>query len=426
MNILLESFEGAFLALEMVWRIYQFVWFLVFPPILYFLFKLIWMDHVQNKFAATIEYTLLEIVPPRDIEKSPRLMESIYSGLAGVHKSINAVEEFIQGQFIHSFSLEISSNEGNVHFYIRTPKNFRNLVEAHFYAQYPDIELIEAVDYTNEIPKLVPNRQWDLWGTDFELAADDAMPIKTYRFFEETITGTMIDPLGSLIETIGKLGPGQKIWFQQIITPLSVKWREAGRDLADKLAGRAAKKKGGFISRLFSDLWDIFKNVPNAILGQITLTSAVEEKKQETPLTARLTPGEMQVLEALEGNMGKDAYAVKMRFLYLGKKENFDRSNISAFIGGIKQFADLNLNAFKPNEGSKTYANYIFEEQRLRYRQRKIFRRYKTRDPAGVRFVLTTEELATTFHMPDMSVKAPALRRVDARRGGAPSNLPVG
>lgn len=39
--------------------------------------------------------------------------------------------------------------------------------------------------------------------------------------------------------------------------------------------------------------------------------------------------------------------------------------------------------------------------------------------------MFSTEELASLFHMPDMSVAAPSIRFVDARHGGAPANLPI-
>lgn len=96
-------------------------------------------------------------------------------------------------------------------------------------------------------------------------------------------------------------------------------------------------------------------------------------------------------------------------------------------VGGIKQFNDSNLNAFKPNDVTKTYANYVFSEPRLRYRQRRILRRYKFRDPDPdfTMMMLSTAELATVFHIPDMAVVAPSLSRITAKRSVAPSNLPI-
>ena len=121
-------------------------------------------------------------------------------------------------------------------------------------------------------------------------------------------------------------------------------------------------------------------------------------------------------------------FKTKMRYLYVGRRETFNKpTGVSALIGGIKQFNDQNLNSFKPNDDTKTDAKYLFVEPRLRYRQRRIFRRYVSRDsdPQFNRFELSTTELATIFHIPDMSVVAPSLTRVAAKRGGAPSNLPI-
>jgi hypothetical protein len=117
-----------------------------------------------------------------------------------------------------------------------------------------------------------------------------------------------------------------------------------------------------------------------------------------------------------------------MRFIYLGRIEAFDRSSVGSFIGGIKQFNDQMINGFKPESTSRTYVLYgFFAKRRLRYRQRRIFSRYKDRDSTSSKdaFTLSTEEMATVFHMPDQSVVAPSMRRTDARRSGAPSNLPV-
>ena len=120
-------------------------------------------------------------------------------------------------------------------------------------------------------------------------------------------------------------------------------------------------------------------------------------------------------------------FKVKMRLLYLGRRDGFDRSNISNFMGALKQFSDQNMNGFKFNDVSKTYANYLFVNERLRYRQRRLFRRYIFRDPTpGEKmFMMSTEELASVFHMPDMSVVAPTLARVSTKRAGAPANLPI-
>ena len=93
----------------------------------------------------------------------------------------------------------------------------------------------------------------------------------------------------------------------------------------------------------------------------------------------------------------------------------------------MKQFNDNSLNSMKPRASSKTFANYILAKYRLRYRQRLLLERYKTRDmdPFSTSMVMSSAELATIYHVPDMSVLAPNLVRVGAKRGTAPANLPV-
>lgn len=407
------------------------VWFYIIPFVLYPIFMLLWLDSRNEQFGAKIQWVLLEIIPPKELEKSPHPMELIYSGFAGVIKGPSTFEEYVLGDFPAKFSLELVSTEGKFHMYIRTQKQFRNLVEAHFYAQYPDVEIVEAEDYTKQVPRTLPNQEWDLWGTEFKLAKHDLYPIRTYKFFEESVTGKMIDPLAGLIETMAKVGPGQHLWLQFLTQPVKEDWgTKNGMPAIEEFLGHKEPEKVGIFSRVWNDLADVFRNLFSGLLGaELTWTSLAEAAKaDEAPVEFRLTPGQKDVLKALESNIGKPMFKIKMRHLYLGRREGFSKATgVSAFIGGIKQFNDLTLNSMIPDDLSKTYASYLFVEQRTRYRQRRLFRRYITRDsePGENCFHLSSEELATIFHLPDMQVLAPNLSRVATKRGGAPGNLPV-
>jgi hypothetical protein len=424
MDIIVKSLEQSFLSFQVTAQVFSYVWFIILPVTFFYIFTFLWLDHIQNKYAGSLDWMLLEVIPPNNIEKSPKPMEALYVGMAGVESSLNPKDTWIDGKFPDSFSLEMVSDGGEMHFYIRTLKKYRHLVEAHLYSQYPDIEVNEVSDYVNDIPKIVPNKQWDLWGTDFEFVKHDAYPIKTYKAFAEDITGKMIDPLASLAEVMSKLPPGQKLWFQLIISPLSPAWgKETGRKLIDKLKGKEVVKVDPF-EKFATDIKDVFLNIFTGWFKPTEFT--VTKKKEDAPLDTRLTPGERDVFKAVEDNLGKLQFGTKMRFIYVGKKSGFDKSFVSSFIGGIKQFNDDNLNGVKPNDSSKTYANFIFTKTRLRYRQRKLIRRYRSRSRDGeAKVTLSTEELATLFHLPDMQVLAPSVRRIDAKKGGAPSNLPI-
>ena len=424
MEIITSSISGLATNLKSVGQVMSYTWFIILPPILFFVFDIYWIRHIQDAFWASADWVVLEIIPPKNIEKSPKPMEALFVLFAGAEKGYDIAEEYISGMFPDYMSLEIVSDQGTVHFYIRTMKKYRNLVEAGIYGQYPDCEIIEVPDYVNEVPKIIPNGQWDLWGADIAVQNHEAYPIRTYKAFEEDITGTMIDPLSGLLEVMGKVGPGQQMWLQWVIAPHKPSWAgKKGKELTDKLKGKE-KKVVPLFERIWKDITDVFGGI---FTGWHTpVEFAAEKKKDEQPLDTRLSPGERDVLKAVEDNLGKLQFSTKGRYLYLGRRENFDKATgITAFWGSIKQFNDDNLNSLKPDNTSKTFANWFNQRNRLRYRQRKILRRYRNRSRDGATFTFSTEELATVFHFPDMNVMAPSFSRVEAKRGGAPSNLPI-
>jgi hypothetical protein len=398
MNTTSSFFSDFFGPLADIFSVLGYVWPFVLPPLLWFLFRNMWKPHIWGHFGPAQKKVILEIIPPRDIEQSPKLMESFFAGLAGSEKSLTTYETWVVGEFPAAYSLEIVSTEGNIHFYIRCWASYRNLVEANLYAQYPGIEIMEVDDYTKVIPKTAPNHEWNVWGSDFVLTKPDVYPIRTYKHFEETVTGKMIDPLASLIEVMSKGGPGQHMWLQYISVPASPGWNgtDGEKQIEEWLAKRNKPAKEGEVGG---------------------------------PLEFKLTPGEREVLKAMQENNSKLMFSVKMRYVYVGRRSgNFDKSTgVSAVIGTIKQFNDQNLNNLKPEKETKTTTNYYKTEKRLKKKQREVLYKYKTRErePYHNLFMFSAEEMATVFHIPDMGVVAPTMQRVAAKRGSAPMNLPI-
>lgn len=407
------------------------VWWIVLPPFLYIIFKEIWSDFVlaysADAYMSKWKWTMLEIIPPRDLEKGPKPFESIYAGLSGVMASPNTFDKWIKGTLTQPrFSLELVSEEGKVHYYIRTFKEFGNLVKAQIYAHYPDAEVLEVEDYYQKFPKIVPNRDWDLWGTDFQFV-DSKMspyyPMRTYDKFQEDFTGEMIDPMASVVETMGNLGPGQHLWLQMVLSPIpepdTVK---AGKELINAMTGREVKKKLTHKDHLM----DVLSNLTNIFRGK-PLEFKSEAKKDDSALSLdqRLTPVERDIYKAVQENIARNNYKTKMRMILIGHRDGFDKSNVSAFIGALKQFNDFNMNQIKPEDISKTYGKIFFTKGIAAMRKRKIYDRYRRRNMDGANLILSTKELATIFHFPTITVKSPAITQTSSKWGAAPANLPI-
>ena len=79
MNILQETFQ----IYKTFGQVFYHFWWIIFPVVFYYLFKFLWMDFVQVTWFKSLSWTMLEIIPPKDLEKGPQPMESIYQGQIG-------------------------------------------------------------------------------------------------------------------------------------------------------------------------------------------------------------------------------------------------------------------------------------------------------------------------------------------------------
>ena len=200
-------------------KIFLEYWWFIPPVALFFIFRGLQLDYVRTKYINSLKWILLEIKIPKEVVKTPKAMEQIFAGLHGTEGAPNFVEKWFKGEVPDWFSLEIIGKGGDVHFLIRTLENYRNLVEAQIYAQYPDAEIAEVEDYINILPKKIPSDDYDIWGTELLLTKEDAYPIRTYLyFFEAAKEEERIDPLASLSEILSSLSSDEHIWIQILIS----------------------------------------------------------------------------------------------------------------------------------------------------------------------------------------------------------------
>jgi len=412
---------------------WQFVlawWWLLLPFILFEPAKYLYRFFLMERWDATIKRILLEIKLPKEVLKPIKAMDQVFAGFHGIHDIVTWREKWIEGVFQLSLSFEIVSDGGQIHFYIRTPEMFRNFIESNIYSQYPEAEISVVDDYTKYVPYDIPNKDWDLWAVDFINPRDEIYPIKTYTKFEteaEREEEKRIDPLANLLEGLTTLKPGEQFWLQIIVKPVLGKdnpWQERGRELADKLAKRPAKKKP---KPMIQEVAEIL------ITGKPT--EVEEEVKEIIPPEFKLTPGEKEILTAVEAKLAKFGYDCNCRFIYLGKREVFFKPTTKIGFGFFKAVSTENLGGLRPWSKTMTKVKsvpfWFLDKRRYYLRQRKMFRQYVKRFPpffprAGGTYVLNTEELATLYHFPGKAVApAPGVPRVEAKKEAAPPELPI-
>ena len=414
---MVESITLILDSLRIVYDLFVGFWWLYLPALLFFAWLVSFEIYNRLKYLATLEWTLLEIRVPREVNKSPKGMEQIFAALFGIFLGpVRWQDKFFKGKVPDWFSFEIGGTGGEIHFYVRTQTKYRNLVESQIYAQYPDAELAEAEDYLSALPSSLPNDEYDLWGGEEILSKEDAYPIRTYPEFEEKGSGPdivkRIDPIASLAETIATLEYKEYISIQLLIRPMGDDWIKKGQAVVDKLMDKKPKIEAGWLTKTIFGI--------DALLSGGS--SATEEKKERD----QLSPGKREVLEAVEKSFTKLGFESGIRLVYIFPTNMFHITHLAAMNGAFKQFASPALNSFKLNKSTTPPIRGFLHKQKA-YR-RKAFMYRKLRDRAFVKkpIILTTEELATIYHFPDVSVKSPLLPRVEAKKGEPPAGLPIG
>lgn len=380
--------------------------------------------HVNNT-----PYVLLAIDVPKETEQSPKAVESIFTAVAGSHTTHNKYKTYWLGKYQEPFSFELVSLGGYIQFFIRVPKKNRDLIEAAIYAQYPDANIVESEDYVDRIPNNFDTDEYDLWGTELILENKEVYPIRTYVEFEHAASEDFKDPMASMLELLSRIHSDEDVWMQILITPTDDKWKEAGYQEVKRLVEGKPPTKPGLWSGISSGLINTIRLMADSLVTYTEEEQAAATSEVMVPKVLKLTPGQRDVIEAIERKISKIGFYTKIRWLYWGRRDTFVKGRgVEGFMGTIKQFNTQNLNALKPASKTMTKADYILTKKRITWRQKKILRAYKLRSPFigwGTGKILNIEELATIYHFPVMTVKAPLVKKTDVKKAEPPFSLPM-
>ncbi len=405
-------------------------------PILVIMAWNLWLSYIQTVFLKGLKWRLIEIKPPKDVWKSPAAMELVLNSLYQTGGTSVWFDRYWKGNLRNYFSLEIVSTEGDIHFYIRTTEKFQKIIESQIYAQYPQAEVFEVDDYTTKIPEFKKDGPISLWGCNFVLTKDDPYPIKTYVDYGlDKAVGSLeeeqrIDPITAMLEFIGSVGIGEHVWFQVNVRAATDRFSIKGKD------GKIEKNKKWTdqAKQVIKEFNEGLKEKDKDAEGKVTTT------------TRRATKGELNVIESIERNANKMGFDSGIRAIYVTDKDHFDPNRISGVTGMIRQYNTTDFNAFKPS--GATAFDFPWQDvlgNRIIKKKKDILDDYKDRSffyggfsfdkitkyfthpnkDGGKPFILSTEELATIFHLPGRVSETPTFARIESKKAEPPVNLPI-
>ena len=404
-----------FLFMAKLWWLWLFLFFSI-------LAKNLWQWWRISMHKKNLQWSLLEILIPREVRKSPKGMEQVLNQIYSLRNTPeNFIERYWDGEVTYWWSLEISHFDDETHFYVRTLSKYRNIIEAQLYSNYKDVEIVEVDDYVNRLPAKTDDLYkmgMDLFGLELSLGREGAYPFKTYMQFESSIEEEKsLDPISGLLEVLSKLKKEEYLWLQILIKPEDPLWKEKGYKIVEKLKQKASSRVD---------------------IGGKTLFSM-------------RTPGETDIMEAIEKNIAKAPFEVIVRYIYMAPRSIFSRQTPYRGVrSAFAQYSTQDMNYFVPNIAARTMVWWIrfpffFPKKREEAKKQRLLLNYRQRamvpemkigqilnsqifyfDKKSKPVVISSEGIATLFHPPTyLILTAPFIKRTEAKRLGPPAGLQI-
>ncbi len=322
-------------------------------------------------------------------------------------------------------SFDIGLAEGKIGLFVRGSRSACALAESQLYGQFPDAEIEPAREELFALKEGEIVVYADLTLTDPEL-----FPIKRYPQFTDVSSRQSVDTIAGITSTLVRYSkPGMRGLVQLIVTPASQKVRKRGLKFLPYLGKGLAKRSPGF-AMLWTKVhmtkgWRRMLLWPLDVLlgGWKMWFSAFKTKTKISALsgeevtTAGLSDEEVQVsMRSHEREDSEAAAADKLnRLLFRANLrvcviapavlEPEARAKVEEIASSYRQFSLPSSNGLEIIK--------VMTSPTL---------------PTGFtrpKFLLSAEEVATLWHVPNILVKTPNMDWVISKKLEPPVNLPV-
>lgn len=327
---------------------------------------------------------VLQILVPKENDKTPLAAEQMFASIHGIlgddYKSLDSI----------SFEITSSGRSG-INFYAVVPKHLAKFVEGQIYAQYPNADIRYVKDYTDQRES---EDQLYVTTGEAELDKDFIFPIKTFRNFE-------VDPLAAITGAISDLKIGEYAWIQIVARPVSNYWQDSSKKYISAIREGRDPYGGGFLDEMSKILKAVGENLSN--MGS--------EKEPQRKEVVKLQPGQEEELSEIENKMLKLGFEFCVRVVTKAPSQIESEQILRDVLASFKQFTTAHLNNFVHSDPTKTgkeiYSDYS--------------KRYLSADTVDI---LNIEELASLYHLPNISVETPNIAWCRSKKLEPPMNLP--
>ena len=309
------------------------------------------------------------------------VMEQLYSSFANLHAV--GWNKFIYGEPYIALEMSVHHIGEEIHFYVSVPRSYEQIFEKQVHGVFPLAEIQRVKDYNIFNPNGVAA------GAYLKLKDNFMLPFRTYQHLES-------DPLGGLATALSKLeAEGEGAAIQVLIRPS----HNTYKDLAQKVA------KEMQLGYKFSTAVSRAKSPPKPKTPE-------EQAKEKPKETVIMTPMEGEVIKSIQNKASRPLFDVNIRLAVSAKEQIRAEQILNEINGAFVQFAAPDMNSLE----AVKVKGLSLKDQLFNFSFRLFDDSHK--------MVLSTEELASLYHLPIATTLAPKIKFLKAKPAEPPPNLP--
>jgi len=294
-------------------------------------------------------------------------------------------------------SFEYAVIDSQVHFFIVCPRDLQSLIEKQLTAFYPEAYVEQVEDY-------------NIFQPDSEVVGCYIVPHKEFCYPIRTFSRMNADPINAIINSLSKIRSDEGAVVQVMIRPLKDGWQEEGRMKASEIF---QNKKNSHFQWYNPITWfaTMFELLFHGEKGVLNL--------DKDGVSTRTTPITDEEVKAMEEKNSRSGFETVIRLVASAKSKHDAHANLVAMRGAFNQYSTKNGNELTYthwHNNKPLVTNYIFRNFRRGFNQ------WVTR----TKMVLSSEELASIFHIPNIRFnKYPSIAWQNFKISPPPANIPT-
>lgn len=349
---------------------------------------------LDRAFDRAKDFVLLELLVPKEIAKGDdEQLPPVKALISTMEQFVNSLTGFYKpgsgGWFGNqpTFSFEIIARDGEIRFFIGTPREYQSSIEKQFLSYFTDAQIAQSDTFKISEPG------YALAGAQIKLAKKFIFPIQTYLEVEA-------DPLQAITTSLSKVGTDTRALVQILIQPTDGMWRGAteaavrrvqeNKTVDSSAGGSAALRAATGIAKVVAE----------------TQKSPQEDEKNSMKM---LSPVHQAQQKLFQDKGAKAGFKTCINIMTVAPKKEEAQFELANILSAFSQYSLATANAFRAKK-IKLFKDFMAHTL--------------LRAPQGKGMILNTAEIVSIFHPPNYSIDTPGIVWLLARFAPAPAGVP--